>query len=503
MTEVIAIDPNVMEKAYASSRAYFKTFSWKNKSFFQNLHEKDDTTLPIPSEGFFYSYKSLEQMLAGYYALKETLLKDSGFYKKAEAETFINMYACFGGICKGLHYLHSFFPEETVSFQNGNLINFRNGSTINALMSIYFEKMNEKINSGKKIALYTKSFYQYLFETIDSWKDVPTIQPFVSLAESMHIQMEDSLLSGFSVQPYRTPLLEEKKPVMLIGVEDVVLKLEKYAKQLFLYDLSAKLNIEVGTIPRTILLYSQPGTGKSSIVNGLIQVMKKYSSETGKPFQVAQIDNSIKNMYHGESVKNLARLLLKTTHPETIGLVIIDDIDMVLQSRNDPFASHAELQIVAELMQYISGIHTNVFLGNHMNIFMTNAPQKIDPAILHGRIEETLFVKGPTTSQEYKMLLSNLLDEYAKDNLLALDDLDTIAEECKQKKLSGREIKNIAKLLQTHIIGEGPSIDICCLEPNEQKNIRKKMYRPIKTEEMRVIFNMALLETQKASSFVL
>lgn len=181
---------------------------------------------------------------------------------------------------------------------------------------------------------------------------------------------------GGRVYQRRSSSVDEE--VVLIGVDEQRERVFSELKRLFLYNPLSGVNEE----PREqgILLYGPPGTGKSSLCKYAIAQGKRLSELSGLPFTHESIGSSDHSKWMGESAKAVKRKFARASDPSGVGLVVIDDMDMVVASRDDRYASSGELHVTNQLMQELDGVDASAY---HNVLFMgsTNRPDCLDGAL--------------------------------------------------------------------------------------------------------------------------
>jgi AAA+ superfamily predicted ATPase len=294
-------------------------------------------------------------------------------------------------------------------------------------------------------------------------------------------QFCDRVLDKYPKRKRKKPkATNEKKWSDIIGAEEASQILAKASSQVFLYDSSTGENFEKDKINHTVLLYGRPGTGKSSLINAMISQMQQYSRALGVELNYEVLDNSVKDKYFGESVKELKRRLDAVINPSGIGLLVIDDADMILQSRDSHDASHSELQLVRELMNLISGVGSN-YLGNYMIVATTNKIDRIEEALFN-RFPVKVEVVGPQSSDEYIRLLQNELIS----GVIEIDKKEwtQIGNYCSERNLSGRSISNVANNCLQRMTNGIVSVELCKLPYDERKARREKQYKVIQSDDV-------------------
>ena len=139
-----------------------------------------------------------------------------------------------------------------------------------------------------------------------------------------------------------------------------------------------------------MLLYGPPGTGKSSLCKYAIAKAKKLSSITGTPLTHSLIGAADMSKWVGESAKFIRSTFKNARRYDGVGIVVIDDADMIVSSRNDPTVSHSSKQVTAQLMHELSGVQSRADT-NLLVLGTTNITSDLDPALLE-RFKKRIYV---------------------------------------------------------------------------------------------------------------
>lgn len=167
---------------------------------------------------------------------------------------------------------------------------------------------------------------------------------------------------------------------IIIGQDDALRDISRRVDMLFAYDCLTASNPLSESGLFSTLLYGPPGTGKSKLCLYAIAHARMRSQEVGIPFRYESFGPSDMSKWVGESSKILKEKFLRVSAPDGVGIFLIDDVDMVLQSRMDETSSHSGLQITSEYMQLISGL--SPLHGNLLVLATTNRPDALDKAVL-------------------------------------------------------------------------------------------------------------------------
>ncbi|GAA1636640.1 MULTISPECIES: ATP-dependent zinc metalloprotease FtsH [Brevibacterium] len=209
------------------------------------------------------------------------------------------------------------------------------------------------------------------------------------------------------------------------GVDEALEELEEIKE--FLAE-PEKFKAVGAKIPKGVLLYGQPGTGKTLLA-------KAVAGEAGVPFYSISGSDFVE-MYVGVGASRV-RDLFEQAKANAPCIIFIDEIDAVGRQRGAGMGGgHDEReQTLNQLLVEMDGfdVKTNVIL-----IAATNRPDVLDPALLRpGRFDRQIPVEAPDMKGRKK-----ILEVHAKDKPLAPDvDLGQIAK--RTPGFSGADLANV------------------------------------------------------------
>lgn len=181
--------------------------------------------------------------------------------------------------------------------------------------------------------------------------------------------------------------------------------------------------------PNGILLFGPPGTGKTFL-------MKALSREMNVGFYYVKCSD-LMSKWHGETEKNIAELF-SVARKNAPCLLFFDEIDSIARSRSGMSEDNsANYSALTQLLLEMDSVPAS---GPHHVIVMaaTNAPNKLDPAILRpGRFDKLIYMPLPdATAREA------ILKIHAGGVPLAEDvDFKKLAE--KTERYSGADLANL------------------------------------------------------------
>ncbi|MBC7085565.1 MAG: CDC48 family AAA ATPase [Methanomethylovorans sp.] len=154
-------------------------------------------------------------------------------------------------------------------------------------------------------------------------------------------------------------------------------------------ELFQKLGIDP---PKGVLLYGQPGTGKTMIARAV-------ANETDANF-ISISGPEIVSKYYGESEQKL-RQMFEDAEKDSPSIIFIDEIDSIAPKR-DEVIGEVERRVVAQLLSLMDGLKSR---GRVIVIAATNRPNSIDPALRRGgRFDREIEVGIPDRNGRLQIL---------------------------------------------------------------------------------------------------
>jgi peroxin-1 len=163
-------------------------------------------------------------------------------------------------------------------------------------------------------------------------------------------------------------------------------------------------------LPRGVLLYGFPGTGKSLSIPALAR-------ECGYPLIVCR-GPELLDKYIGASEAKVRELFTRaaTAAPS---IMFIDELDALAPRRGSDHTGVTD-RIVNQLLTFLDGVE-DVGTDNNSPVYVigaTSRPDKVDPALLRpGRLEKHIYFGLSNEVEEVKDLLLKISDHYSLDPL--------------------------------------------------------------------------------------
>lgn len=197
----------------------------------------------------------------------------------------------------------------------------------------------------------------------------------------------------------------------------------------------------LGSTQDFIIGYSDPGTGKSLSMAAAATEMRDMAEELGKEVVIEEIGD-VKDKYHGGTAENIREKFDRVTDPNSIGLLLADDIDGLFPSREEMEGEVEDKDAFQELLQQIQGFMSSEDRNNYLILGATNKPTQLDDA-LRSR-SKMVKAPGPQTEEQYEDIFEIHLNSVSEE-LVQVDHYDQIAEKAHEHKdvVTGRAVEKI------------------------------------------------------------
>ncbi|MBI4862294.1 MAG: AAA family ATPase [Candidatus Riflebacteria bacterium] len=226
------------------------------------------------------------------------------------------------------------------------------------------------------------------------------------------IEPDGVTITGFEMEEPASALqveVQEKRPEEVVGNHIAKFEAMRLAQRLVCYDRARQHNpfVDLGGFSFTLIGDGSPGTGKTTLIQMTVTLLKDYCKTLSLPFRYLNFSVDEISDYQGRSGQNAKRFCRTVLDPRGIGFGTIDDVDQVCANRNDKNSSAGQLEVTAVFMQEFAGPNT-VVRGNASFGLFSNYPEKVDDA-LRQRTQARFLVDGPRTLEDFTDLLHLLL----------------------------------------------------------------------------------------------
>ena len=284
----------------------------------------------------------------------------------------------------------------------------------------FIELVQEKVDSGKEIELIQnpRNAILGLGETL-----VGLLPTFVIVALFLMIFKMQGL--GEKGKVYDAETSKEK-----LGFEDVAGLDEEKQEMIEIVQFLKEPDkfTQMGAkVPRGVLLYGKPGTGKTLIA-------KAIAGEANVPF-ISMSGSEFIEMFAGLGASRVRKLFEKARKVAPC-IVFIDEIDAIGSRRASVNGAETENnQTLNQLLVEMDGFDTNETI---IVLAATNRPEMLDKALLRpGRFDRHITINVPDKNGREEILKIHAKDKKLADNV----ELKSIAEDT--AGLTGAELANI------------------------------------------------------------
>lgn len=496
MPDVIQIDEQTLREGRRQAKSRMQLWGFTAPLQYQvgGRDSKEDLEKVIASA---------ERTYGLYEAVMKTLLPLNPLGKSDDvvSKRALNLYALYVGCSEGLEALaqgtgngaengaverHASIPLGEFGFGIGKPDEYR--PALDNLLK-YHTKL---FGIGAPARPLQKEFLAVLKKTIEREMQQPAYEALAAQLAGLTLAVEGRTYRGFenierpsveSAQPpetvQRLSVSRNPNEIIVIGNDEALGEMSGLVKQLLLYDPSSQTNVAFeGAKPIAVLLYGPPGTGKTTMIRRLYAEAQAAAAHKGVPVQWVKFDNSFKDMYHGNDVKNLMRRFNQLKDPRRISIGSVEDVDSVLQARSAWDASHIESQAINVFLNELDGLLTE-YQGNYILVFTTNHVEKLDDA-LRSRITQQFEIRGPQAPIEYAQLFRYKMGDALPQMQMDKDGWQEFCRRCVEYGFSGRDIEKIADVAKKQAKNaDAITPAIQALPSEEQRRALVRLRRPV------------------------
>src|SRR3989338_6876261 len=408
----------------------------------------------------------------------EQLIKPEGDAVAKQERAFINAYALFSGACAGLQSLEADLLDRDNDYLNVDFSLEKDELMDNLTHIVLRGLARQHVKLGtiddENLRKVLQGAYSFLINQVrwekDRFSDV--VQRYNLGNASWVLEGEpwgvsDVVITGFEFRPgfSQATVVERVEWDQIIGNTDLKESLISIADNfLGWYDKGGNPALDVVRLPNTYLLKGRPGTGKTLTIQGMVSHLSRMSEERSLPFETLFIDSRIKSKWFGEGEDLIRKEFAKVHSGDKVYLIVVEDIDALLASREDMREDSPERGLMQELLNQLEGVASST-LGNYLLIATTNKPLTLDDALSSRLRQNEMFVTGPETPEDFGKLLQLELKRGSKHGYVRLSKKSAEIPEKKwtdlgalcfhpdfpddyAHSLSGRDVRNLCRRLE-------------------------------------------------------
>jgi AAA+ superfamily predicted ATPase len=279
-----------------------------------------------------------------------------------------------------------------------------------------------------------------------------------------------------------------------IGDSSVTSDLKRIVDYCYLYDFGSRQN-PASPFPNRMLFFGPPGTGKSLLARLSLKYFLHKGDSKGLSPDIIYIDSSFKDKYYGESERKIRDMFTRFNSPDSISMMIIDEIDTLFPSRG-MITSSADFGVCGEILKSLEGI-LNENTYNNILISTSNMPKEfLDEALVERISQKVVHLDYFQSPEQYRKLAGLVLERNKIGNYLFDLESETFQDffgHCTDKGISPRRAKAVVEAFLFYAKDNDLS-KIPDKAPPEE--VRKRIYRKLSPEEEKECLDKAL----KASS---
>ncbi len=194
-------------------------------------------------------------------------------------------------------------------------------------------------------------------------------------------------------------------------------------------------------IPRGILLYGGPGTGKTIMA-------KAVANEAGMNF-IAISGSDFIEIFAGQGARKV-REVFATARKHKPCIIFIDEIDGIGKNRNG--AHDERLQTVNQILAEMDGFKSG---SGVMVMAATNDPESLDPALMReGRFDYKVHIANPSSIEQRADILDLYIEKKKKSGRID-DDISAVEVAKKTIGFSGAQLEAVIEQADIHAIRQG------------------------------------------------
>ena len=232
-----------------------------------------------------------------------------------------------------------------------------------------------------------------------------------------------------------------------------------------------------------VLLFGPPGTGKTLLASAAAGSLQATFYDVKS--------ESVLSKYFGESSK-LISALYDSARDHAPSIVFIDEFDALSQARGDN-TSEATRKVLSSILTHLDGLQDKKSDRLLLTLAATNTPWELDTAVL-SRFPRRIYVTLPD-----KDACAEIMAIHMKELDVKKLDLPVLAEECVERRYSGRDLQNLCQQAMWHMIHDkNQNLHKLAELPFADLQKRKLKVRPLQREDLDEAFDRIRSPVTKA-----
>jgi len=453
---------------------------------------------------------SLETFLTTYKTVSETL--EAGKYldgSSSQKRAFINIFSLYAAAAEAAGKITKVRARSNQN-KNGQIeikVDFSQGtySLADQVVTPLSNSLGRIKDSGEMLDFAAA----YFSSVIQKTKEISKIEDYNGFNEALtelHLQVGEITVNGFNYStfsPKKYSFLTTLDDI--VGNEEMITTLKRAMRNVLKYDPESKQNVmqtHFDGFQRTFTFYGEPGCGKTATIEATLNYATELARKVCKPLIIENVTNAFKSEYYSKSTQNLKEIFDRVKEGRESYILIFEDIDTILFSRDELKNRPEDKVILGEMMNYLEGIEAPK-QGNDLIIVTTNNPLSIDNALFSRLGESQIYVPGPKTAEDFTKLFQIKLKKSIEAGLVKASEKEweEMGEKCVEARISGRDIKNISKLVLAQLYSREEPDEILSLNQEKQLERLLQIYSPIGHNTLKAQLDLYLMSRNQIEGF--
>lgn len=372
--------------------------------------------------------KRLYEIINEFYSTEEALYEELHhlpIFNSVKGNSFVTLLSFYIGADYSTRNLpgNGTCPFGKLDFNIGH------SDLINQVLNIY----STLINSNENLEKITSSFFEWLKRESKASRKLYEDESFIKFLEENPIRIGNYTFYGFE-DNFNNYEFSRYSFDDLGGYEKIKGILQKIGKNAQRIAIRSKVAPKEILLPRGILLYGQPGTGKTSLALAFCNKFNiPYKILRGPDFRSEYVNQSANELQ--KKFDEIAREMKENSYE--VYAVFIDEFDDIAKNRGAQM-SEEDRKLISVINQNMDGTKA---IPGRIIIAATNRPELIDPAII-SRFNYKIEV-GLPDYETRKKVFEKLLIRYTRNTETKLDNIDYDSLAKLTDNYSNRDINNI------------------------------------------------------------